>query len=166
MHQKSDPREVTTRRSFYGSLIQLMGAAMAATVAIPAGLYLFMRPKSSAGDDLVEIADLADLAEGSPQEVVYYRTRVDGWKKTREKATTWVVKTGESSAVAFNPQCPHLGCIYHWEDEGQAFACPCHASAFAPDGKVVAGPAPRPLDRFETKVEGGKLLVSPRVLRG
>jgi menaquinol-cytochrome c reductase iron-sulfur subunit len=27
------------------------------------------------------------------------------------------------------------------------------------DGKVVSGPAPRPLDRFETKVEGNKLLI-------
>lgn len=166
MHEKSAPREATTRRSFYGSLIQLLGAVMAATAAIPAGLYLFVRPKSSAGDDLVEIADLSEMVEGTPQEVVYYRTRVDGWKKTREKATTWVVKTGESSAVAFNPQCPHLGCIYHWEDEGRAFTCPCHASAFSTEGTVVAGPAPRPLDRFVTKVEGGKLLVSPRVQRG
>ena len=29
------------------------------------------------------------------------------------------------------------------------------------DGKVVAGPAPRPLDRYETRVENGKLLLGP-----
>ena len=139
---------------------------MAAVIGAPAALYLLSKPKSSAGEDLIEIADLTELTEGAPREIVYYRTRVDGWKRTREKATTWVVKTGSSDAVAFNPQCPHLGCIYHWEDEGQAFACPCHASAFALDGKVVAGPAPRPLDRFASRVEGGKLLVSSHVLKG
>jgi menaquinol-cytochrome c reductase iron-sulfur subunit len=146
-------------------IIQVLGAAMAAAIAAPASLYLLMKPKSSGGEDLVEIADLSELAEGSPQEIVYYRTRVDGWKRTREKTTAWVVKTGQSNAIAFNPQCPHLGCIYHWEDQGQNFACPCHASAFSKDGKVVAGPAPRPLDRFDSRVEGGKLLVSSRVLR-
>ena len=155
----------TTRRSFYGLLIQLLGAGIAAVIAAPAATYLLLRPKSSGGEDLVEVANLSELTEGLPREIVYYRTRVDGWKRTREKATTWVVKTGDT-AVAFNPQCPHLGCIYHWEEEGHAFECPCHASEFSSDGKVVAGPAPRPLDRFASRVEGGKLLVSSRVLKG
>jgi len=138
---------------------------MAAVIAAPAAAYLLLKPKSAAGEDLVEIANLSELAEGAPQEIVYYRTRVDGWKRTREKATTWVVKTGKSNAIAFTPQCPHLGCIYHWEDEAEKFACPCHASAFSKEGTVVGGPAPRPLDRFASRVEGGKLLVSSRVLR-
>jgi Rieske Fe-S protein len=114
---------------------------------------------------MVEIANLADLDEGVPQEVVYYRTRVDGWKATKEKTTTWVVKNGPQSAVAFSPQCPHLGCIYHWEDESGAFRCPCHASAFGLDGKVLAGPAPRPLDHYDSRVEGGKLLIGLQVRR-
>jgi len=155
-----------TRRTFYGLIIQAIGAAIAAVIAVPAGMYLLMKPKSAAGEDLVEIANLSELAEGAPREIVYYRTRVDGWKRTREKATTWVVKTGQTNAIAFSPNCPHLGCIYHWEDDGEKFACPCHASAFSKEGKVVGGPAPRPLDRFASRVEGGKLLVSSQVLRG
>jgi len=114
---------------------------------------------------MVEIANLAELEEGVPQEVVYYRTRVDGWKATKEKTTTWVVKNSPRSAIAFSPQCPHLGCIYHWEDERGAFKCPCHASAFDIDGKVLAGPAPRPLDRYVSRVEGGKLLIGLQVKR-
>jgi menaquinol-cytochrome c reductase iron-sulfur subunit len=114
---------------------------------------------------MVEIANLAEIETGVPQEVVYYRTRVDGWKATKEKTTTWVVKNGPQSAVAFSPQCPHLGCIYHWEDEQGSFKCPCHASAFGLDGKVLAGPAPRPLDRYVSRVEGGKLLIGLLVKR-
>lgn len=156
----------TTRRTFYRWMIQLLGAAMTAVLAAPAAMYLLLKPKSSGGEDLVEVADLAELAEGVPREIVYYRTRVDGWKRSREKTTTWVVKTGASSAIAFSPQCPHLGCIYHWEEEGESFLCPCHASSFARDGKVIAGPAPRPLDRYVTRVEGGKLLVSSHTVKG
>ena len=114
---------------------------------------------------MVEIANLADLEPGVPREVVYYRTRVDGWKATKEKTTTWVVKNGPQSAVAFSPQCPHLGCIYHWEDEQGTFKCPCYASAFGLDGRVLAGPAPRPLDRYDSRVEGGKLLIGLQVKR-
>jgi menaquinol-cytochrome c reductase iron-sulfur subunit len=154
----------------------MLGAAMAAVVAVPAAAYLLLKPKSSSGDNLVEVADLADLPTGTPQEVVYYRTRIDGWKRSREKATAWVVKTAEEKAIAFSPTCPHLGCIYHWEAErgegdpsdsqGQptsAFVCPCHASSFSAQGEVLGGPAPRPLDRYVTRIEGGKLLVGSQI---
>lgn len=147
---------------------------MSALIAAPAAAYLLVRPKSSVPDDLVEVADLGELPVGAPQEVVYFRTRVDGWRRTREKATAWVVKTDANKAVAFSPQCPHLGCIYHWEDDrtdaqGQAnaaFVCPCHASAFAPDGTVLAGPAARPLDRYVSRVEGGMLLLGSEIIKG
>jgi menaquinol-cytochrome c reductase iron-sulfur subunit len=143
-----DRSKQPTRRSFYAVLTRLLGAAAAATITVPAAVYLFFKPKSPGAGAMVEIANLAELETGVPQEVVYYRTRVDGWKATKEKTTTWVVKDGPQSAVAFSPQCPHLGCIYHWEGENGAFKCPCHASAFGLDGKVLAGPAPRPLDRY------------------
>ena len=154
-----------TRRSFYAALIQLLGAASAAVIAVPAAAYLLFKPKVPCAGAMVEVANLADLEPGVPQEVVYHRTRVDGWKATKEKTTTWVVKNGPQEAVAFSPACPHLGCIYHWENEQGIFLCPCHASAFGLDGKVLAGPAPRPLDRFESRVEGGKLLVGLQVKR-
>jgi Rieske Fe-S protein len=108
---------------------------------------------------MVEIADINKLEVGTPEEVVYFRTRVDGWKVTKEKTTAWVVKNSPEDIVAFSPQCTHLACIYHWDDSQKLFSCPCHTSAFGVDGKVLAGPAPRPLDRFVSKVEGGKLLI-------
>jgi Rieske Fe-S protein len=155
-----DSSKHPTRRSFYAALINLLGAAAAAVVAVPAAFYLLLKPKSPGAGTMVEIANLAELETGVPQEVVYYRTRVDGWKATKEKTTTWVVKNGPQSAVAFSPQCPHLGCIYHWEDEQGSFKCPCHASAFG-----LEGPAPRPLDRYASRVEGGKLLIGLLVKR-
>jgi len=39
------------------------------------------------------------------------------------------------------------------------FKCPCHASVFDIDGNVLAGPAPRPLDGLETRVEDGRVFV-------
>ena len=156
----------TTRRSFHRTVIQLAGAAIAGLFALPASVYLFFKPRSASSDDLVEIADVSELKVGEPQEVIYYRTRVDGWKRTKEKATTWVVKTPNDQVVAFSPQCPHLGCIYHWENPRESFICPCHDSAFSPEGVVTDGPAPRNLDRYVSKVEGGKLLVGSEIDRG
>ena len=46
---------------------------------------------------------------------------------------------------ALNAVCTHLGCLTVWKPEGDVIACPCHGSTFQRDGRVIAGPAPRPL---------------------
>jgi menaquinol-cytochrome c reductase iron-sulfur subunit len=93
--------------------------------------------------------------------MTFRRNRVDGWKVTSEKSTAWVVKFANNQVVAYAPQCTHLGCAYHWDQGKTEFVCPCHNSIFSIDGKVQDGPAPRPLDRFQTKIEGKQLLVGP-----
>ena len=86
---------------------------------------------------------------------------VDGWKINSEKGTAWVVKTAEGKVIAFSPICTHLGCAYHWDANKTEFVCPCHGSDFAIDGKVLSGPAPRPLDRYEVKVENSRVWLGP-----
>ncbi|MGV0023710.1 QcrA and Rieske domain-containing protein [Phormidesmis priestleyi] len=63
------------------------------------------------------------------------------------------------SVVAVNPTCPHQGCLVNWKTERNSFACPCHQSLFAADGKVLQGPAVKGLATYEAKVEGNSILV-------
>ena len=70
-----------------------------------------------------------------------------------------MVKTQQGAVTAFGPQCTHLGCAYHWDAGNHEFICPCHSSVFSIEGEVQSGPAPRPLDRYEAKVEKGKLML-------
>ena len=148
-----------TRRNFYTGTIYGLGALIGGALGIPALLYLFGPTKSKRQQEWVEIADTTKLAVDSPVEIAFRRNRIDGWKIVSEKNTAWVVKRPDNSVVAYGPQCTHLGCAYHWEEGKKDFLCPCHTSIFSIDGNVVAGPAPRPLDRYETKTEGAKLLV-------
>lgn len=73
-------------------------------------------------------------------------------------------------------KCPHLGCTVPWKENDAAeggppgngdlaftdkgrFACPCHGSIYNRYGQIIKGPAPRPMDLFPLRIDGGKLLV-------
>lgn len=51
----------------------------------------------------------------------------------------------EQGLYAMSSVCTHLGCIASRGEAGD-FHCPCHGSAFAADGKVLGGPAPKGLN--------------------
>ena len=130
-----------------------------AALAAPALVYLFLPPKVRRPSEWVDAGDITRFQLKTPVELVFRKNLVDGWKISSEKQTAWAVKLSDQKIVAFGPQCTHLGCAYHWDEAKSEFLCPCHSSVFSVDGGVVSGPAPRPLDRFETKVENGKLLL-------
>jgi menaquinol-cytochrome c reductase iron-sulfur subunit len=64
--------------------------------------------------------------------------------------------------IAVSTRCAHLGCPVRYVQAAQRFICPCHGGVYSFDGSVEGGPPVRPLDRFETKVENGRVLVGDR----
>jgi len=149
------------RRSFCLACIYGLGLVIGAALGVPAALYLFLPPRVRKAAQMVEAGSLAQLTIHQPQELTFRENRLDGWKVTSEKATAWVIKVSDDQVLAFSPWCTHLGCAYHWDEQKREFLCPCHGSVFAMDGAVVAGPAPRPLDRYQVKFEGDKILLGP-----
>jgi Rieske Fe-S protein len=65
-----------------------------------------------------------------------------------------VVRDGEKLR-AISTVCTHLGCRVRWE--GDRFFCPCHNGVFDREGKVVSGPPPRPLERYDVEVVDGSV---------
>ncbi|MGP8245089.1 MAG: ubiquinol-cytochrome c reductase iron-sulfur subunit [Bryobacteraceae bacterium] len=147
------------RRNLLLGAMAGMGAAIMTALGLPAVLYLFSSPKSGKPSEWTEAGDIANISPNTPVEIAFHRKRVDGWKIVSEKTTAWVVKHTDNTVTAFGPQCTHLGCAYHWTETANEFLCPCHTSVFSIDGKVISGPAPRPLDRYDTKIEAGKLFI-------
>ncbi len=152
------------RRNFFVSAIYGLGALMSAAMAIPAIAYLFSPVKSrTKGQDWIDVADIAKLPVGEPAEVIFQRKRVDGWKVVDEKVSAWLVRENEQQVFALAPGCTHLGCAYSWVKDKKEFLCPCHVSTFSMDGKVTAGPAPRSLDRYASRIVNGKVQLGPVV---
>lgn len=75
-----------------------------------------------------------------------------------------VIKTAESSAVAFSAVCTHLGCtVQNTLVDGRIF-CACHSSYFdVTTGAPLKGPAKYPLAKEPIVIEGDQIfLVKPR----
>ena len=70
-----------------------------------------------------------------------------------------VLKTDEG-ITAFSRRCTDLGCLVSWNKDRKQFVCPCHQGVFDKTGLNIAGPPPRPLDRFEILKRGGQLYVN------
>jgi cytochrome b6-f complex iron-sulfur subunit len=73
---------------------------------------------------------------------------------------SYVVRTPDE-IVACSGVCTHLGCVVKWNRTRRVYFCPCHGARFAPDGRVLGGPAPAPLTRHAVVISEGKFVVKP-----
>lgn len=64
--------------------------------------------------------------------------------------------------IAISNRCAHLGCPVRYIEAAKSFICPCHGGTYGFEGEVTGGPPVRPLDRFETYVEKGRVFVGER----
>ncbi len=127
------PRGVTRREFLY----YVWGASMALFLAETAGISVFFalprfRVGEFGGKIIVNTTDFP---------------KVGAAPVANNLGKFWMVTT-DQGLVAHYKVCPHLGCIYSWDDLAKHFACPCHGSQYQEDGTYIAGPAPRGLDRF------------------
>jgi menaquinol-cytochrome c reductase iron-sulfur subunit len=149
----------STRRAFHLAVVYVLGGIIALFMAIPTALYLLVPPRPRKESGWIDAGDVSQLVPGVPVELSFQESRLDGWRLETEKKTAWVVKERDNKIVAFGPQCTHLACAYHWEMEAGRFICPCHGSNFSIEGKVLVGPAARPLDRYLTKIQNNRLQI-------
>jgi ubiquinol-cytochrome c reductase iron-sulfur subunit len=69
----------------------------------------------------------------------------------------------EFGVVAYSKLCTHMACpLGLYEQQSGTLLCPCHQALFdvLADGRVLRGPANRPLPRLPLGVEAGGLLVA------
>lgn len=63
---------------------------------------------------------------------------------------------------ALSAKCTHEGCTVQYVPGDSVIWCACHNGRFDLDGKVLAGPPPRPLTRWSAVREAdGSVVVSP-----
>ncbi len=84
--------------------------------------------------------------------------------KFQNQYRIWVVRNAERLFVIY-ARCTHLGCTPDWKQGENKFKCPCHGSGYDSEGVNFEGPAPRPLDRANVKLDAeGQIVVDTSVL--
>ncbi len=150
---------VGTRRRFFEWVTSAAAAVIAFGLAVPLLGYVISPAFKRREQSWVDVGDVKALPVERPTQLDYVATIRDGWLQTVAHKAIWAVKRSDGSVTVFSPICPHLGCGYRWDDPDRTFKCPCHGSVYDLTGKVLAGPAPRPLDVMPSKTEGGRLFV-------
>jgi len=148
-----------TRRGFFRTAIAVLGGVASLVLAIPlVGSLIgpsFHRRKAQWS----RTVPIDSLPLGKPLSVSFADKVEDAYIRTLEHRDVWAIRHSDTSVTVYSPICTHLGCRYDWEAQANVFVCPCHGSVFAEDGKVLGGPAPRPLDTLPWKIRDGYLYV-------
>ncbi len=158
-HGNSGKAPVETRRTFFAWMIGLAAAVVGLGLSIPLAGYVIAPALKRRAASWVDVGSTHQLRTGEPTELEYTGAVKDGWRTVTVKKAVWAIQQPTGVIIVFSPICPHLGCGFRWEAEDHTFKCPCHGSVYDVNGKVVAGPAPRPLDVLPSKVEQGRLSV-------
>lgn len=73
------------------------------------------------------------------------------------RETFYVLVDRHGAYHALSPLCTHQGCTVGVE--GEVLVCPCHGSTYDRSGRVLRGPAERPLRRYPTARDGDAVLI-------
>ena len=160
--------ETVTRRRAFEVGAQGMGGIAVAAFALPSlGFALGPLFEDQLPDNYQDVGPEADFNVET-----YVPKVISIVPDTGEagKATIYVRKTdpardeknADQPYVAISTRCAHLGCPVRYVNASRRFICPCHGGVYGFQGEVTGGPPVRPLDRFYTKVEAGRVLVGPR----
>ncbi len=141
---------------FVNTAVGLIGGGLSALLGAFA-----LRPPGARGARWIRAGTTADLKPDEPVPRVLAVSRVDGWYRERARETVFLVWDGGETVRALSATCTHLGCQVTWDVRASKFKCPCHGGVYAPDGAVLDGPPPRPLDRIEARIDpaDGSILV-------
>jgi menaquinol-cytochrome c reductase iron-sulfur subunit len=149
-----------SRRNFLAIATWAMGGLISIGIGIPAIGYLIGPAlKQENKKEWIRVSSASKVEVGTPTLFKVKINRQVGWTVNEEELAVYILTTNGRDFIALSNICTHLGCRIRWISDKEQFFCPCHNGIFNKDGQVVSGPPPKPLDRFEIKVEDDQLFI-------
>lgn len=153
---RTDPEDLQ-RRDFCKILVAAFSGFLGIFMTWPFLHFLLPVGSPNKGGKFIKVSNFPAIPVGVPTKMTFEELHEQAFITDKEVYDILVIKHSDSDATVYSPVCPHLSCRVSFSEE--KFKCPCHGSIFDQTGKVVGGPAPRPLDTLPHKIEGGELYV-------
>ena len=139
----SEPRrDLLTRRALLDWFLGTSACSLLLSIVYPVARYLSPPRVPESTVHYVEAG-----AEDDPE------LREKGYRIIRFGSEPVIlIRVGEGDFRAFSATCTHLDCIVEYQREQQRIWCNCHNGEYDIAGRNVAGPPPRPLERFQVNL--------------
>ncbi len=138
----------TSRRQFLNRVLTSGVAVIAAYIVYPV-LRFFTPPAVPLGEvDKVFVTTLDKMGLNTAK-----------FFKFLDKPAV-LVHLPDGKYTSLSAKCTHMGCTVAFQSKDDNFICECHGSIFNIDGKVLKGPATRPLPVYYVDIEGNKIYVT------
>jgi menaquinol-cytochrome c reductase iron-sulfur subunit len=150
------------RRRFLARATVGLAGLTTAAVAVPAAASL-VAPAFHA--NTFEYVDLGPTESYPPDpggafQIVTFESR-DPDPTGIYRRVAFVRNDGDGRFTALSNTCMHVGCPVRAFSTG--FGCPCHGGQYDLEGRPVAGPPVRPLNRYETSLDARGHLILGRL---
>jgi menaquinol-cytochrome c reductase iron-sulfur subunit len=158
-HSRADVGLEATRRVFIKGFTAMLVVLCSVLVGVPLVGSLVGPVFRKVSPSWMRLGAIDALPLGQPAHLTSVDVQVDAYIRESVTRHVWAIRHSATEVTVYSPICPHLGCHFDWNPSTKHFECPCHGSVYSLDGKVLGGPAPRPLDTLPTKIENGELSV-------
>jgi cytochrome b6-f complex iron-sulfur subunit len=133
------------RRQLLKTSLAFLGTTTLISFVYPATKFL-VQPKSSTPDAPLTI-NKDEIPTGTAKEFVFNETPLV------------VINRRGSGFIALSRVCTHLGCLVGYDKFNDKLVCPCHAGEFDLEGRVLSGPATKPLLRYSLKITADQITI-------
>lgn len=155
------PEELTRRRFFERLSITL--ASLGGLLLTVTGVGFVIAPLTRKVPRLWRsVGKVEEFEVGTTVNVTLKDSSPLPWAGVTANTAAWLRRLSESEFIAFSVNCSHLGCPVRWLPKANLFMCPCHGGVYYADGKVAAGPPPRPLTRYAVRIQNGEVQLQTR----
>ncbi len=145
------------RRQFFSKLSIGLSAVIGGLVGLPVVGFLFAPLLRNSPEVWQTVGPIGNYNVGETVLATFEDPSPVPWAGVTARSAAWIRRESAQNFVAFAVNCTHLGCPVRWLQSANMFMCPCHGGVFDNGGRPAAGPPPRPLYQYRTRVRRGQV---------
>jgi Rieske Fe-S protein len=131
-----------------------LGSLMGAIIAVPVTIAVLAPSFKTIKEFSVDIGPTTLYPKAGAGQVAYHEVTFENRPDDTtglSRRLAFIRNDGNDKFTAIANTCMHLGCPVQAFATG--FSCPCHGGQYDKEGRRIAGPPVRPLNRYETSVD-------------